>query len=145
MADHRFTDDPLIPATEIVFQISLQKFFLPNFVLTDIPPHVNLELVVFLEVEILEDWDVDWSHGEQSRSESLGKVGDLDLLVQLDLQVLRKPVEDGVSFHVKTELRISAVVGLVGLIKSEQFLGGGKLVTVLKTMLTPEEILWRLS
>ena len=136
LTNHWVTDDPLIPTTEIVFRIlKLQKFFLPNFVLTDIPPHVNLELVIFLEGEILDDRDVDWRHGEHSRSESLGQVGDLRLLVQPDLQVLRKPVEDGVSFHVKTDLRISAGVGLVGLIKSEQFLGRGKLVTILKISL----------
>ena len=95
---------------------------------------MNLELVLFLEVEILDDWDVDWSHGDKSRSEGLWQVGDLGLLVQPDLQVLRKPVKDGVGCHVKTDLRISAVagVGLVGLIKSEQFLGGGQLVTILK-------------
>ena len=95
---------------------------------------MNLELVLFLEVEILDDWDVDWSHGDKSRSEGLWQVGDLGLLVQPDLQVLSKPVEDGVSCHVQTDWRISAVVGvgLVGLVKSEQFLGSGQLVTILK-------------
>ena len=140
LTNHWVTDDPLIPTTEIVFRIlKLQKFFLPNFVLTDIPPHVNLELVIFLEGEILDDRDVDWSNGEHSWSEGLGQVGDLGLLVQPRLKVLGKPVEDGVSFHVKTDLRIFdlvvvvvAGVGLAGLIKPEQFLGGGKLVTILK-------------
>ena len=95
---------------------------------------MNRELVVFLEVEILDDRDVDWSHGDQSRSEDLGQVGDLGLLVQPDLQVLSKPVEDGVSCHVETDLRESGVAGvrLVELIKSEQFLGRGQLVTILK-------------
>ena len=101
---------------------------------------MNLELVVFLEVEILDDGDEDWSNGEHSWSEGLGQVGDLGLLVQPRLQVLGKPVEDGVSFHVKTDLRIFdlvvvvvvAGVGLAGLIKPEQFLGGGQLVAVLK-------------
>ena len=98
---------------------------------------MNLELVVFLEVEILDDGDEDWSNGEHSWSEGLGQVGDLGLLVQPRLQVLGKPVEDGVSFHVKTYLRIFDVVvarvGLVGEVtKPEQFLGGGQLVAILK-------------
>ena len=136
LSNHGVTDDPLIPSTtEIVFlTFKRSKFFLPNFVLADVPPDVNLELLLFLEVEILDDWDVDWSHGDQPRSEGLWQVGDLGLLVQPDLQVLSKPVEDGVSCHVKTDWRISAVVGvgLVGLVKSEQFLGSGQLVTILK-------------
>ena len=100
---------------------------------------MNLELVVFLEMEILDDGDEDWSNGEHSWSEGLGQVGDLGLLVQPRLQVLGKSVEDRVSFHVKTDLRIFdlvvvvvAGVGLAGLIKPEQFLGGGQLVAVLK-------------
>ena len=101
---------------------------------------MNLELVVFLEMEILDDGDEDWSNGEHSWSEGLGQVGDLGLLVQPRLQVLGKPVEDGVSFHVKTDLRIFdlvvvvvvAGVGLAGLIKPEQFPWGGQLVAVLK-------------
>ena len=130
-ASQGVTDDRLIPTTIDFLKFKL-LLILPNFVLADIPPDVNLQLVVFLEGQILDDRDVDWSHGEHSQSEGLGQVGDLGLLVQPDLQVLGKPVEDGVSFHVKTDLRISAGVGLVRLVKSEQFFGGGKLVTILK-------------
>ena len=95
---------------------------------------------MFLEGEILDDRDEDWIHGEHSGSSALWQVGDLGLLVEPHLQVLGKPVEDGVSFHVKTDLRISAVVvlagvGLCGLIKSEQFLAGGQLVEILKISL----------
>ena len=98
---------------------------------------MNLNLVVFLERQILDNGDEDWSKGEHSWNASLRQVGDLGLLVEPDLLVLAEPVEDGAGFHVERYLRIFAItrVGLVygvGLIKSEQFLRRGQLVTILK-------------
>ena len=58
------TDDPLIP-TKILFLIYLKiklLLILPNFILADFPPDMNLEFVVLLEVERLDDGDEDWSH-----------------------------------------------------------------------------------
>ena len=101
------------------------------------PPDMNLKVVVFLEGQILDNGDEDWNQGGHSLSASLRQVGDLGLLVQPNLLVLAEPVEDGAGFHVERDLRIFAVtrVGLVdgvGLIKSEQFLRRGQLVTILK-------------
>ena len=137
-ASYGFTDDPLIPRTVFVLPSYIKVSTSPNFVPPDLPPDMNLQLVVFLEGQILDNGDEDWNQRSHSLSASLRQVGDLGLLVQRRLLVLGKTVEDGVRFHVETDLRVLDVVvarvRLAGLIKPEQFLGGSHLVTILKTL-----------
>ena len=118
---HGVTDRPLIP-----------------HVLTGhIPPEVEPERVLLLELDRVLEGEEDGEPGEHPGAVGGGEDGDHDVLVEVTLEVAAEAMQDSVRVDVEAELGVPRVVddlGVVGMLKCEQSLWWGELETILQVM-----------
>ena len=72
----------------------------------DVPPEVEHDLVIRLELDRLTKREKDGEPGEHAGRVGGGKDADHDLLVQLALEVAAEPVQDRVGNSCEAQLRI---------------------------------------
>ena len=100
-----------------------------------VPPEVELQRVLLLELHRVLEGEEDGEPGEHPRGVGGGQDGDLDALVEVTLEVSSEPVEDGVCGDVEAELGVSRVVdnfSEVGMLECEQSLRRRQLESILK-------------
>ena len=100
-----------------------------------VPPEVELQRVLLLELHRVLEGEEDGEPGEHPRGVGGGQDGDLDALVEVTLEVSSEPVEDGVCGDVEAELGVSRVVDNfceVWVLECEQSLGRRQLESILK-------------
>ena len=118
---HGVTDRPLIP----------------HVLTSHVPPEMELERVLLLELDWVLEWEEDGEPREHSGTVGGGEDGDHNVLVEVTLEVAAKPVEDRVRIDVEAELGVPRVVddlGVIGMLKCEQSLWRGELKPILQVI-----------
>ena len=118
---HGVTDRPLIP----------------HVLTSHVPPEMELECVLLLELDWVLEREEDGEPREHSGAMGGGEDGDHNVLVEVTLEVAAESVEDRVSSDVEAELGVPGVVddlGVVGMLKCEQSLWRGELEPILQVI-----------